>query len=78
MADVDAKAPLAPTAPAAPDAARSVFAPTPMDLAPVDQQEEDDLLNALDEATAAASRASGPPATPQMSADAPAPEAQET
>lgn len=80
MAAVDAKAPLAPTAPAAPDAARSVFAPTPMDLSPVDQQEEDDLLGALDEATAAATRASGAPATPQMSADAPAPapDAQET
>jgi segregation and condensation protein B len=80
MATVDAKAPLAAAPDAAPEGARSVFAPTPMDLAPVDQQEEDDLLGALDEATAAATRASGPPPAAQMSADAPAPapEAQET
>jgi segregation and condensation protein B len=80
MADVDAKAPLATSAAPAESGAPSPFAPRPMDLAPVDQQEEDDLLNALDEATSAATRASGPPPAAQMSADAPAPapEAQET
>jgi segregation and condensation protein B len=61
MASVDAKAPL-PEAPAAEGAeARSPFAPTPMDLTPVDQGEEEELLEELDNATLAATRASGPP-----------------
>jgi segregation and condensation protein B len=72
MAAVDAKAPLAASS-APPPAAPSAFAPTPMDLSPVDQQEEEDLLAALDDATMAATRASGPPPATQMSADAPAP-----
>jgi segregation and condensation protein B len=72
MAAVDAQAPLAAGAGAgapgaegaaapAPPEARSPFAPAPMDLAPVDQAEEDELLEALDAATVAASRAAGPP-----------------
>jgi segregation and condensation protein B len=70
MAAVDAQAPLsagadAPGAdgapPAAPGEARSPFAPAPIDLAPVDQAEEEELLEALDAATVAATRASGPP-----------------
>jgi segregation and condensation protein B len=62
MATVDAQAPLPEgVAPAAPAPERSPFAPTPMDLAPVDQAEEDALLDELDAATIAASRASGPP-----------------
>jgi segregation and condensation protein B len=66
---VDAKAPLpegtsAPTSgpDAGPEAGRSPFAPTPLDLAPVDPAEEDELLDALESATLAASRAAGPPA----------------
>jgi len=39
-----------------------VFAPAPMELSPVDQEEEDDLLEALESATLAATRAAGPPA----------------
>jgi segregation and condensation protein B len=46
---------------AAPAEARSPFAPTPLDLPPVDQAEEDELLGALDDATLAAARAAGPP-----------------
>jgi len=73
MAHVDSKAPLpeaavaaTPDANAAPDGAagapaRSAFAPAAVNLSPVDQDEEDDLLAALDEATLAASRAAGPP-----------------
>jgi segregation and condensation protein B len=65
MAVVDAKAPLAegtvPPPVGAPDAPRSPFAPATMDLSPVDQKEEDDLLAELETATIAASRASGPP-----------------
>jgi segregation and condensation protein B len=67
---VDAKAPLpegasAPTTPGAepsPEAGRSPFAPTPLDLAPVDPAEEDELLDALENASLAASRAAGPQA----------------
>jgi segregation and condensation protein B len=62
-----------PGAPAA--EARSPFAPAPMDLPPVDQAEEDELLEALDSATMAASRASGPP--PGQGADAAPPEPSE-
>jgi segregation and condensation protein B len=70
MASVDAKAPLPEGAvvgegapPSAPvSAARSPFAPAPMDLAPVDPDEEDDLLTQLDDAALAASRAAAPPA----------------
>jgi segregation and condensation protein B len=65
MAVVDAKAPLpegaVPPPVGAPDAPRSPFAPATMDLSPVDQKEEDDLLAELETATIAASRASGPP-----------------
>jgi segregation and condensation protein B len=62
MATVDAQAPLPQVEGAAPpEPARSPFAPTSVDLAPVDQDEEDDLLEALDSATIAATRASGPP-----------------
>jgi segregation and condensation protein B len=70
MATVDAQAPLqtgadAPgadgTNPPPPSDAPSPFAPAPIDLAPVDQAEEDELLGALDAATIAATRASGPP-----------------
>ncbi|HVU50809.1 MAG TPA: SMC-Scp complex subunit ScpB [Polyangia bacterium] len=70
MAAVDAQAPLVTGADAAgaegaagtgPGETRSPFAPAPLDLAPVDQAEEDELLGALDAATMAASRASGPP-----------------
>lgn len=76
MAHVDAKAPLA-TSAAPAEPVRSPFAPTPTDLTPVDQQEEDDLLAALDEATVAATRASGPPPAPEMSANPPAPAPEE-
>jgi len=68
MAAVDAQAPLqvgadAPAAEGAtpPGEARSPFAPAPMELTPVDQAEEEELLEALDAATVAATRASGPP-----------------
>ncbi|HTA21222.1 MAG TPA: SMC-Scp complex subunit ScpB, partial [Polyangia bacterium] len=62
MASVDAQAPLPEGAAGAESApVRSPFAPTPIDLAPVDQAEEDELLEALDTATVAASRAAGPP-----------------
>jgi segregation and condensation protein B len=67
MAAVDAQAPLpagsdGANAPApAPGETRSPFAPAPMNLAPVDQAEENELLEALDAATGAAARASGPP-----------------
>ena len=77
MATVDAQSPLpegAP-APAASVAERSPFAPTPLDLAPVDQAEEDELLEELDGATLAASRAAGPP--PGHGAEASAPDASE-
>jgi segregation and condensation protein B len=85
MASVDAQAPLS-SAEGAPPAQgtdtagppRSVFAPAPMDLSPVDQQEEDELLESLDQATIAATRASAPP--PGTGAEAsgadPSPEAQ--
>ena len=74
MASVDAKAPLPEgAAPAAPE--RSPFAPTPMDLTPVDQAEEDELIEALDNATVAATRASGPP--PGQGAEAAAAEPSE-
>jgi segregation and condensation protein B len=77
---VDAKAPLPEGATAAatdsvPAAGRSPFAPTPLDLAPVDPEEEDDLLGALETATLAASRAAGPP--PGATADATAPDGPE-
>jgi segregation and condensation protein B len=78
MASVDAQAPLPEgvAAAAAPDvAARSPFAPTPMDLAPVDQNEEDELLEELDAATIAASRAAGPPPGQGAGAEASAPDA---
>jgi segregation and condensation protein B len=62
MAAVDAQAPLPEGAPPTPPGEeRSPFAPAPMDLAPVDQAEEEELLEALDAATVAATRASGPP-----------------
>jgi len=65
MASVDAKAPLPEGGQAGQSAegaeARSPFAPTPMDLTPVDQGEEEELLEELDNATLAATRASGPP-----------------
>jgi segregation and condensation protein B len=64
--------------PPAPGEARSPFSPAPMDLAPVDPAEEDALLEELDSATLAATRASGPP--PGQAAEAaagePPPEAQ--
>jgi segregation and condensation protein B len=84
MASVDAQAPLltgagAPGAEGAsappPAETRSPFAPAPMNLAPVDQAEEDELLEALDNATVAASRAAGPP--PGQGAEAAAPEPSE-
>jgi segregation and condensation protein B len=96
MATVDAQAPLA--APVVGDASsdtssasagtdvagppRSVFSPSPVDLSPVDQNEEDELLEALESATVAATRASAPPpaagaeAAGLSGAEAPAPEAQ--
>jgi segregation and condensation protein B len=84
MASVDAQAPLASgEAPAVQGtdvagAPRSVFAPSPMDLSPVDQEEEDELLESLDQATLAATRAAAPP--PGSGAEAagsePAPETQ--
>jgi segregation and condensation protein B len=72
---VDAQAPLpnvegaAPTTDSVP--ARSPFAPVPMDLAPVDQAEEDELLEALESATTAATRASGPPPSAEAVTAAP-------
>jgi segregation and condensation protein B len=89
MASVDAKAPLpegAIVGEGAPpettvSAARSPFAPAPMNLAPVDPDEEDDLLSQLDDATLAASRATAPPSDTVggagQSADAAGPEATE-
>ncbi|MDB4979811.1 MAG: chromosome segregation and condensation protein ScpB [Myxococcales bacterium] len=82
---VDAKAPLPEGAPATTDAdaapraeaGRSPFAPTPMDLAPVDQAEEEELLDALENATLAASRAAGPPPGATVEAAAAGPEGQE-
>ncbi|HVR03693.1 MAG TPA: SMC-Scp complex subunit ScpB, partial [Polyangia bacterium] len=76
MASVDAQAPLPEGAPA-PDAVpqRSPFAPTPIELSPVDQDEEDELLDELDGATLAAARAAGPP--PGQGAEAAAPDAPE-
>ncbi|HEY2730167.1 MAG TPA: SMC-Scp complex subunit ScpB [Polyangia bacterium] len=76
MASVDAQAPLpegAPATDAVPE--RSPFAPAPIDLAPVDKDEEDELLEELDGATLAAARAAGPP--PGQGADAAAPDAPE-
>jgi segregation and condensation protein B len=73
MASVDEKAPLAAAAAPGTDVAgppRSVFAPAPMDLSPVDQQEEDELLESLEQATVAASRASAPPPAPGQGAEA--------
>jgi segregation and condensation protein B len=76
MASVDAQAPLPEGASAAPAVpARSPFAPTPMDLAPVDQSEEDELLEELEGATMAAARAAGPP--PGQGAEASGPDAPE-
>jgi segregation and condensation protein B len=79
MAAVDAQAPVAEgvSPPPPPGEARSPFAPAPIDLAPVDQAEEDALLEELDTAALAAARASGPP--PGQAAEAVAaepPEAQ--
>jgi segregation and condensation protein B len=82
QATVDAQAPLAEGAAAAPSEASvspppSVFSPTPMNLSPVDQEEEDDLLESLESATLAASRASGPPpGTGAEASPAETPEAQ--
>jgi segregation and condensation protein B len=78
MASVDAQAPLpegASSAPAASVPERSPFAPAPIDLAPVDQDEEDELLEALDGATLAAARAAGP--SPGQGAEASGPDAPE-
>ena len=90
MASVDAQAPLpegaqvasaavsetAPSDDAAPAGpAGSAFAPAPLNLAPIDRDEEDDLLAALDEATLTAARAAGPP--PGSSAEGAGPEASE-
>jgi hypothetical protein len=82
MASVDAKAPLPASAQVEGDAAapagegaapaRSVFAPAPMELSPVDQEEEDELIEALETATMAATRAAGP--APSVGAEASAPE----
>ena len=76
MASVDAQAPL-PEGALATDAVptRSPFAPAPIDLAPVDQDEENELLEELDGATLAAARAAGPP--PGQGAEAAAPDAPE-
>jgi segregation and condensation protein B len=82
MATVEAQAPL-PESTAAGGAGevaappRSVFAPTPMNLAPVDQDEEDELLDALESATVAASRAAGPPPGAEAVSAEPASEAPE-
>jgi segregation and condensation protein B len=84
QAAVDAQAPLAEGAAAAAPAGEaaappppSVFSPSPMDLTPVDQEEEDDLLEALESATMAASRAAGPPpGTGAEASPAETPEAQ--
>jgi segregation and condensation protein B len=79
MAAVDAQAPVAEGAsPPASGEARSPFAPAPIDLAPVDQAEEDALLEELDGATLAAARASGPPPgqAAEVAAAAEPPEAQ--
>jgi segregation and condensation protein B len=59
MASVDAQAPLAEVVATGP--APSPFAPPAVELSPVNQEEEDDLLEELDGATLAAARASGPP-----------------
>ena len=83
MASVDAQAPLPEGGAAAEGAAvpaappRSPIAPTPVELTPVDQSEEDDLLDELDHATLAASRAAGPPPGQGAGAEASAPEASE-
>jgi segregation and condensation protein B len=78
MATVDAQAPLPDGGPVAtPASARSPFAPTPMDLAPVDQDEEDELLGQLDSATLLAARAAGPAPGQAAVAEASAPEASE-
>jgi len=77
MATVDAQAPLPEGAPApASEAQRSPFAPSPVELTPVDQDEEDELLEALDGATLAAARAGGAP-PPGQGAEARAPDASE-
>jgi segregation and condensation protein B len=73
MASVDAKAPLGEGAQGeaavpTPTEARSPFAPTPLDLSPVDLEEEEDLLTQLDSATLAATQAAGP--SPGAPADA--------
>jgi segregation and condensation protein B len=76
MASVDAQSPLpvgAPATDAVPE--RSPFAPAPIELAPVDQDEEDELLGELDGATLAAARAAGPP--PGQGAEAAPPDAPE-
>jgi segregation and condensation protein B len=83
MASVDAQAPLSEGGASADGAAlaaapaRSPFAPTPVELTPVDQSEEDELLDELDHATLAASRAAGPPPGQGAGAEASAPEASE-
>jgi segregation and condensation protein B len=68
MASVDAQAPLAEAAPTAP--APSPFAPAPVELSPVNQAEEEDLLEELEGATLAAARASGPPPGSETGAEA--------
>jgi hypothetical protein len=77
MATVDAQAPLpeGTPPPAASVPERSPFAPAPMDLAPVDRDEEDELLDELDGATLAAARAAGSP--PGHGAEASAPDGSE-
>ncbi|HSZ80643.1 MAG TPA: SMC-Scp complex subunit ScpB [Polyangia bacterium] len=67
MASVDARAPLPEAAAAVP--APSPFAPAAVELSPVNQEEEDDLLEELDGATLAAARASGPPPGTETSVD---------
>ncbi len=68
MASVDAQAPLAEVAPSVP--APSPFAPAAVELTPVNQEEEDDLLEELEGATLAATRASGPPPGSETGAEA--------
>jgi segregation and condensation protein B len=68
MASVDAQAPLAEAAPTV--STPSPFAPSPVELTPVNQEEEDDLLEELEGATLAATRASGPPPGSEPGAEA--------
>jgi segregation and condensation protein B len=69
MASVDAQAPL-PEVAAAASPTPSPFAPAPIELTPVNQEEEDDLLEELDSATLAAARAAGPPPGAEAGAEA--------